>query len=241
MYTARAVLNFSILFSLMIYLSVCCNNSPEGPEGNQPLTVTLVSPSNNTSDLDTSIDFSWIGSDIDDDSLTYDIRLSIGDSVIQSFNGIKTQSMQISDLNYWTSYKWEVTVTDGKNSASQSFYFSTRKKDVTFSTYLGDWKTEGYIDTVAVYELTFELKSDSTFSCSKNRITDNFTEKSYNGTWSVNVTGEFLRFDFQNITGNVRYYFYFSGQHNELMYMQHTEGLDMFDGALGTKWCFRKQ
>jgi hypothetical protein len=244
MNSRKFIIDLSQLFPLLLCLLICCNNSIEnqnGNTGNQPLTLTLVTPGNNAADVDTSINLSWIGSDIDNDTLTYDIKIYLLDSVIESVNGITAQSTLITGLNYWTHYKWEVIATDGKDSISRSFYFNTRHKDVTFSTYVGSWKTIGYIDSVASYELVLELASDYSFRYNQNKITDTSTVFSYNGTWSVNATNSNLSFKIQNIADNSEYYLRFSGQQNEFMLLQHTDGQDMFHGIFGTEWCFTKQ
>ena len=89
----------------------CENNKP-------PTTPTLVSPADNATNQAIELNLSWTATDIEKDSLKFEITLRKENSteVVTYQNGSK-KSLLLKNLSYSTKYYWQVSVNDGINPA----------------------------------------------------------------------------------------------------------------------------
>ena len=85
-----------------------------------PTTPTLVSPASNTTVQATALTLKWKATDPNRDSLTYDVSLYKGGSSTPtySFTGLRVDTLAVSNLEYNTTYLWQVTVKDGINTVN---------------------------------------------------------------------------------------------------------------------------
>lgn len=83
-----------------------------------PSKPVLISPTNNSIDISTTVEFSWNAcSDVDDDDITYEITLQTGDEVKTA----TTQNISYSfTLAANTTYSWYVTTNDNNGGKTQS-------------------------------------------------------------------------------------------------------------------------
>lgn len=85
-----------------------------------PTTPTLVSPASNTTIQATTLTLKWKATDPNRDSLTYDVLLFKGGSSTPtySYTGLKVDTLVVSNLEYNTTYLWQVIVKDGVNTVN---------------------------------------------------------------------------------------------------------------------------
>ena len=99
-------------------------------EYNNPPTIELLFPTNESEDSHLIVDLNWSGNDLDGDLLTYDVYFGISSDppfYISTLNNFT----EIEDLDYDTTYYWRVVVTDGENLVSSGdFIFSTEEESV---------------------------------------------------------------------------------------------------------------
>lgn len=94
---------------------------------NQPLTTpTLISPTQNTVLSSTGTTLRWRSSDANGDTLLYDVRLyKVGTTTpVAAYTSLRTDSLVVSNLDYGTSYLWQVIARDrvsGTNGPIWSF------------------------------------------------------------------------------------------------------------------------
>ncbi len=87
---------------------------------NRPPTVpVLVSPGISTTAQSTSLTLKWTATDPNRDSLTYDVLLFKGGSSTptSSYTGITRDTLNVTNLDYNTTYLWQVIAKDGINPA----------------------------------------------------------------------------------------------------------------------------
>ena len=101
-----------------------------------PTSATLVSPAS-SSVVSTTVTLKWKASDPNRDTLTYDVLLFRSGSATptQSFTGLKTDSLVVSNLDYNTAYLWQVITKDGVNTVN-SAVFSFRTNTFPDYSYL---------------------------------------------------------------------------------------------------------
>lgn len=89
----------------------------ENPPPTEPI---LVAPTAGATTVATTTVLKWKATDSAHDPLTYDIVVLREGSPtpIQSFSGIKADSLVLKDLDYGTTYTWQVTVSDGVNAVT---------------------------------------------------------------------------------------------------------------------------
>jgi TolB protein len=97
---------------------------------NQPPTAPVaITPKTGSDTLKTTLTLRWKATDPNRDSLTYDVAL-FQDGIttpIMATSAQKTDSLQLKNLNYNTTYYWQVTANDGVNSVKSAvFTFRTR-------------------------------------------------------------------------------------------------------------------
>lgn len=106
--TVNANKTTNLVFELKLSTS---NNKP-------PTTPTLVSPADNAINQAIELNLSWTATDIEKDSLKFEITLRKENSteVVTYQNGSK-KSLLLKNLSYSTKYYWQVSVNDGINPA----------------------------------------------------------------------------------------------------------------------------
>lgn len=89
-----------------------------------PTSATLVAPASNTTIQSTTVTLKWKATDPNRDTLTYDVLLFRGgtSTPIQSFTGLKTDSLVVSALDYNTTYLWQVITKDGVNTVNSAVF-----------------------------------------------------------------------------------------------------------------------
>ena len=98
---------------------------------NSPPTIPeLLTPADNTIDTDLEVQLSWRSTDADEDDLVY--RLIVKNDrndVILDINDLSNPNYLLENLNYGTSYFWQVIVSDGVNPDvfSQISKFTTNR------------------------------------------------------------------------------------------------------------------
>lgn len=96
------------------------NSPPSIPE--------LLSPINNAFDQALSVSLAWKSTDADDDPLTFKLLVKNNKSDdILIFEDIKAMNYTLENLNYGTSYFWQIVASDGINDDvySETFKFQT--------------------------------------------------------------------------------------------------------------------
>ena len=85
-----------------------------------PTTPTLVSPATNSNAQSTTLTLKWTATDSNRDSLTYDVLLFRGGSSTPaaSYTGLTVDTLNVSTLDYSTTYLWQVIVKDGINTVN---------------------------------------------------------------------------------------------------------------------------
>lgn len=93
-----------------------------------PTTPTLVSPTQNSVLTSTGTTLRWRSSDANGDTLTYDVRLyKAGNTTpVASYTSLRADSLVVSNLDYGTSYLWQVIARDRVSSTNGPIWsFST--------------------------------------------------------------------------------------------------------------------
>lgn len=98
---------------------------------NQPPQIPqLISPEENAIDLPSDVLLKWEGLDEDEDELTYKVILSNNSTNQETvFSNLKVDTLALKDLNFGTTYTWQVVVSDSINDDvySKSRQFTIRK------------------------------------------------------------------------------------------------------------------
>lgn len=92
---------------------------------NQPPTApTLVSPALNSTATATSVTLKWRATDPDRDTLTYDVLFyKAGASTpISSYTSLRTDSLVVSNLEYGTTYLWQVIARDKASTVNSPIW-----------------------------------------------------------------------------------------------------------------------
>ena len=92
---------------------------------NRPPTIpTLVAPAINSTMQSTTLTLKWKATDPNRDSLTYDVLLfkSGVATPTSSYTGLKADTLVVSNLEYNTTYLWQVIVKDGVNTVNGSIW-----------------------------------------------------------------------------------------------------------------------
>lgn len=110
--TVSAVAESSPLVTVLLTDDRTQNRPPTAP--------TLVSPASNTTVQATTLTLKWQSTDPNRDSLTYDVSLYKGGSATPtfSFTSLRVDTLVVSNLEYNTTYLWQVTVKDGINTVN---------------------------------------------------------------------------------------------------------------------------
>lgn len=85
---------------------------------NKPPTIPiLVSPVDNSTAQEVSLDLTWTDTDTDNDALTFKVTLrNDSNSDIKVYDAIKEKKLTLKNLIYGTKYYWQVEATDGINT-----------------------------------------------------------------------------------------------------------------------------
>ncbi|WP_210232020.1 fibronectin type III domain-containing protein, partial [Enterobacter hormaechei] len=80
-----------------------------------PTAPSLVSPAISSTAQSTSLTLKWTSSDANRDSLTYDVLLFKAGSATptSSYTGLTTDTLRFSNLDFSTTYLWQVVASDG--------------------------------------------------------------------------------------------------------------------------------
>tara|TARA_B100001167_G_scaffold31651_1_gene17204 strand:+ start:19650 stop:21152 length:1503 start_codon:yes stop_codon:yes gene_type:complete len=108
----------NIVFELEV--STVNNEAPMAPE--------LVSPADNSVDLQSEVTFIWTSGANDDDDLKYVLELrNVNQSSTERYENLTDTTFTVSDLDRATSYVWQVIVSDEINDPvrSETSQFST--------------------------------------------------------------------------------------------------------------------
>ena len=108
--TVSATADASPLVTILLTDDKSQNRPPTAP--------TLVSPAINSTMQSTTLTLKWKATDPNRDSLTYDVLLfkSGAATPTSSYTGIKVDTLVVSNLEYNTTYLWQVIVRDGVNT-----------------------------------------------------------------------------------------------------------------------------
>lgn len=98
--------NTTVVFE--IKLSTTNNRAPETP--------VLVLPEDNSTGQNLQVDLSWTATDIDNDSLTFEVTLrnDANDEVV-IYSDLEEKSLTLDNLQFGTKYFWQVASNDGIN------------------------------------------------------------------------------------------------------------------------------
>ena len=93
------------------------------PENRVPNTPTLVSPQNEVTNVPRTLTLIWQGTDPDEDSLHYEVRLFTSQTALRQTilaQAIADTTLVVQDLQFNTTYFWQVIATDPEGLSSQS-------------------------------------------------------------------------------------------------------------------------
>lgn len=106
-------------------VTITANNTSEivfelskSTANNKPPTVpVLVSPADNSTAQNVSLDLTWTVTDPDNDVLTYTISLrNDNNSEVKMYEAVKDKKLALTDLLFGVKYYWQVTANDGINT-----------------------------------------------------------------------------------------------------------------------------
>jgi hypothetical protein len=98
------------------------NSPPEIPE--------LLAPENLATGLNNSVTLKWSSSDVDEDSLTYQVVVHNNSSNSEEeYNNLHQDTLLLDNLTFGTTYTWQVSVSDSINAKvfSESHQFTIRQ------------------------------------------------------------------------------------------------------------------
>ncbi|WGS65606.1 cohesin domain-containing protein [Marinitoga aeolica] len=97
---------------------------------NPPSKPILLSPANNSIDVEPDITLRWSANDPDGDALTYDIYLDKTQNLNTPYKtNVKNTSLAVSGLELGVTYYWKVVAKDGKGGESTSDIYSFTIKE----------------------------------------------------------------------------------------------------------------
>ncbi len=94
-----------------------------------PTTPELISPENLSTDLENDLMLKWSSTDPDQDTLTYRVLVTNNTTnEIQEFADLEDDTLDLENLEFGTTYTWQVVVSDGINDEvfSESSQFTIR-------------------------------------------------------------------------------------------------------------------
>ena len=94
-----------------------------------PTTPELISPENLSTDLENDLTLEWSSTDPDMDTLTYRVLVTNNTTnEIQEFPELEADTLDLENLEFGTTYTWQVVVSDGINEEvfSESSQFTIR-------------------------------------------------------------------------------------------------------------------
>lgn len=98
---------------------------------NRPPTVpNLTAPLNLSTKLDNDVELKWSSTDPDQDSLSYTLVFTNNRTAQRvEIPNIKTNSIMMKDLEFGTTYTWQIMASDGVNDGvfSEAFHFTVRQ------------------------------------------------------------------------------------------------------------------
>ncbi|WP_234736177.1 carboxypeptidase regulatory-like domain-containing protein [Tellurirhabdus bombi] len=104
--------------------------TPDSRQNRPPTAPTLIKPETGADSLPTTVTLKWSATDPTRDSLSYDVQLFRAGSTtpMLSLTGVRADSVVVRDLQYNTTYYWQVFVNDGVNPAvkGETWTFQTR-------------------------------------------------------------------------------------------------------------------
>lgn len=114
--TVSATADVSPLITILLNDDRSQNRPPTSP--------TLVAPAINSTMQSTTLTLKWKATDPNRDSLTYDVLLykSGVSTPTSSYTGLKVDTLVVSNLEYNTTYLWQVIVKDGVNTVNGSIW-----------------------------------------------------------------------------------------------------------------------
>ncbi len=83
-----------------------------------PFSPELIAPENDSSTSNASIDLKWNASDVDDDTLTYDVYFDIVNPPVAKVGDNQSEKQRNVSLSAATTYYWRVIVKDGNGGES---------------------------------------------------------------------------------------------------------------------------
>lgn len=95
-----------------------------------PTKPTLISPKNLSTDLDNAVELEWNSTDPDKDSLTYKLIFTNNRTNKRiELPHINEKKVLMSDLDFGTTYTWQIAASDSVNSEvlSEAFHFTVRQ------------------------------------------------------------------------------------------------------------------
>ncbi len=101
----------------------------EQKEINHAPSVSLIAPENGADGLDTTVTLKWDGSDVDGDTLSYDVYLGTSKSNMQKKATTGNEQYTVSNLAYATTYYWKIIASDGKTSTESEIWSFTTKHE----------------------------------------------------------------------------------------------------------------
>ncbi|MDR6300600.1 carboxypeptidase regulatory-like domain-containing protein [Mesonia maritima] len=140
---------------------------PESVLNKAPKAPQPISPADNATDLDNTIEFVWNSSDTDKDEIIYtlELRNEIDDDVLV-YQNITDTTYTVNNLGYNRKYFWQVSASDGKAEEVRSEVFSFRTLEVPQARKLVTRTVNGnsIIYSVDDEGNTFQLTESSTNS-----------------------------------------------------------------------------
>lgn len=142
------------------------NSPPKVPE--------LITPEDFSTELPNTVTLKWTSSDVDQDSLTYQVVVENNSSNSEeSYNNLHRDSLRLENLTFGTTYTWQVRVSDSVNDKiySASHQFSI-KSNPEYNYHFTRLKNENYVIYATNLEATISITntSKSSWRPHKNNI-----------------------------------------------------------------------
>jgi TolB protein len=131
-----------------------------------PTTPNLISPANLATNLPNDLTLVWISTDVDQDSLTYKVKLTNNaNNEVQEFEDLMVTALELEDLTYGATYTWQVIVSDGINPDvySESSQF-TIKEDPEYRYQFVRLENGNYVIYSTNLEETIPITNSTTSS-----------------------------------------------------------------------------
>lgn len=106
-------------------VSVVFEMSDDTSLNSPPSIPLLVSPADNATEQPLSLNLSWTCTDPESDSLTFDVIVkNANNAVVLNINDIKEKNYNLTNLQFNTTYFWQIAASDGVNA---KVYSETRQ------------------------------------------------------------------------------------------------------------------